>query len=245
MHRSPRLRPAARVLLALALTLTLGALLAGQGAASTKDAVAPPYDQSDSFWSWPGSVLLHVSESPAEATAGYVVSDPYYIDCPWACTRPYGVGSTVVLTAYPTNGFTFTSWSGDACAGQGNPCTLTMTANTIVTASFSGSYVPREVPTPAGGGPYSLTVRPALPWGVITSKPGGINCFDFSIGTCTASFPAGSHVLIAAGAGETPFLLSNWTSGLTVLGTSNPLDVTMNGNKSIQANYCFFLGCDF
>ncbi|MDX6515380.1 MAG: trimeric autotransporter adhesin [Gaiellaceae bacterium] len=240
MLRSPRLRPAARVLIVLALILALGALLAGQGAASTKDAVPPPYDQSDSFWSWPGSVLLHVSVSPAEATAGYVVSDPYYIDCPWACTRPYDAGSTVVLTAYPTNGFTFTSWSGDACAGQGNPCTLTMTANTLVTANFSGSYVPREVPsTPAGR--YTLTVHPTGdPWSSITSDIGGINCTDFGvIGTCSASYPAGTHVSLSAN----PFIIfsifGGWSGSAT--GSANPLDVTMNGNKYITAS--FFFGC--
>src|SRR5689334_11004991 len=78
MHGSTR-SAAARVLLALASILALTALVAGQGAAATRNDVPPPYDQSDNFWSWPGAVLLHVGVSPAEQSAGYVVSEPYYI----------------------------------------------------------------------------------------------------------------------------------------------------------------------
>jgi hypothetical protein len=243
MHRSTRLRRSARLLGALALLLTLSALLVGQGSASTLDAVAPPYDQSDAFWSWPGSVLLHVGVTPAEATAGYVVSDPYYIDCPWACTRPYDVGQTVVLTAFPTNGFTFTGWDGEACAGQGNPCTLTMTANTIVTAQFSGHYVPRETPPAASSG-STLTVAVnglLLTPGndVVTSSPPGINCSGLG-GTCSATFSKGANVsLQASGSGADVFL--GWSGAVS--GSANPVNVTMSGSKSVTAVFCFFLIC--
>ena len=57
---------------------------------------------------------------------GYVRSDPYLLDCPKACIRPFDQNREVKLTAYVTPGHTFTAWEG-ACAGQGNPCTLTVT----------------------------------------------------------------------------------------------------------------------
>ncbi|MCC8426433.1 ice-binding family protein [Mucilaginibacter sp. UR6-11] len=47
----------------------------------------------------------------------------------------YNSGSTVVLTATPNAGFTFSSWSGDA-AGGANPLTVVMNSNKNITANF-------------------------------------------------------------------------------------------------------------
>ncbi len=47
----------------------------------------------------------------------------------------YTSGSQVVLTAAPANGYQFTHWSGDA-SGSLNPLTVTMSANTSITANF-------------------------------------------------------------------------------------------------------------
>ena len=49
----------------------------------------------------------------------------------------YAAGEAVTLTAVPSGGSTFTGWSGGATGGA-NPTVVTMTANTTVTASFSG-----------------------------------------------------------------------------------------------------------
>lgn len=48
----------------------------------------------------------------------------------------YTSGSTVVLTATPAAGYTFSSWSGDA-TGSVNPLTVTMNANKNITANFT------------------------------------------------------------------------------------------------------------
>ena len=48
----------------------------------------------------------------------------------------YQPGSNVVLTALPAMGYQFSNWSG-AASGSTNPLTLTMNANTSVTANFS------------------------------------------------------------------------------------------------------------
>jgi len=51
----------------------------------------------------------------------------------------YDYGSIVNLTATPSVGYSFTSWSGDA-TGSSNPLTLTMTSNKNITANFTALY---------------------------------------------------------------------------------------------------------
>lgn len=110
----------------------------------------PPQTDGSTF-TWPGATRLIVNVEPWGG--GYVRSTPYRIDCPLACIRSFDPGRELTLTAYPTSGFTFESWT-DACAGQENPCTLT-TAGDVqgVTAVFSGSYVPPTPPSPPPSGP--------------------------------------------------------------------------------------------
>jgi uncharacterized repeat protein (TIGR02543 family) len=51
-------------------------------------------------------------------------------------TGPYHYGDVVQLTASPTIGWSFATWSGDA-SGTTNPTTVTMTSNKAVTAAFT------------------------------------------------------------------------------------------------------------
>jgi hypothetical protein len=67
---------------------------------------------------------------------GKVFSPTHAITCGSICSRAFGYGATVVLTAKPLAGSKFAGWSG-ACAGTGL-CKLTLTAtNTAVTARFN------------------------------------------------------------------------------------------------------------
>ena len=50
----------------------------------------------------------------------------------------YAGGTVVALTANPSAGYSFSSWSGDA-SGSDNPVTLTMNGNKTVTAHFTSS----------------------------------------------------------------------------------------------------------
>src|ERR1019366_2893636 len=67
--------------------------------------------------------------------AGTVTSNPSSINCGQTCTASFASGTSVTLTATPNTGFTFTGWSG-ACTGTGT-CSLTLTADTSVTATFN------------------------------------------------------------------------------------------------------------
>ena len=74
---------------------------------------------------------------------GSIESAPSLINCPLACIRPFDRGREVTLTAHPTSGFTFESWT-DACAGQSNPCKLTdFRRRTRHHRSLQRPYVPQ------------------------------------------------------------------------------------------------------
>jgi hypothetical protein len=71
--------------------------------------------------------------------AGRVVSDPAGIDVTSA-TAPaaavYDGGSLITLTAVPDAGSVFGGWTGGGCSGT-DPCTITLTTDTEVTATFA------------------------------------------------------------------------------------------------------------
>lgn len=58
------------------------------------------------------------------------------ISCGTDCTESYGAGTQVTLRAQPMWGATFAGWSGGGCSGTGD-CTLTLNADTTVTAAFT------------------------------------------------------------------------------------------------------------
>ncbi len=75
--------------------------------------------------------------------AGSVSSTPSAFTCGTSCSSASGQlleGSQVVLTASPVAGAVFSGWGG-ACSGTAPTCTLTMSADRTVTASFTGPTV--------------------------------------------------------------------------------------------------------
>jgi len=67
---------------------------------------------------------------------GTVTSSPAGINCGVDCSEPYDPNVMVTLTATPSANSVFSSWSG-ACAGQGNPCAITMNSAKAVSAAFA------------------------------------------------------------------------------------------------------------
>ena len=128
----------------------------------------------------------------------------------------YAAGTVVTLTATPAAGFQFSGWSGDL-SGSANPNTITMSANRTVTATF----------TPTGtGGPFTLSVS-VTGSGTVTRSPN------------QATYPAGTVVTLSATAGA-GFRFVNWSGDLA--GTANPATITMNGNRSVVANFAQVTG---
>lgn len=144
---------------------------------------------------------------------GRVTSSPAGIDCGSDCSGSYDEGTSVTLTAQPNASSLFTGWSG-ACTGIG-PCTMSVGANTSVSASFE-----------TGG--FSLTVtKSGSGKGRVTSDAFGIDCGD----RCSQVYEAGSTVLLSPQV-ATGSTFIGWQGACT--GTA-PCAVNLSTDTSVTA----------
>jgi hypothetical protein len=145
--------------------------------------------------------------------AGTIASSDADIKCGATCIHLYPKGSAVKLTATAGAGAAFTQWLG-ACAGQSNPCTVTVSRYTAVSADFSS--------------PVTVSVAGS---GTVTSNPTGINC---PAASCAATFPARSVVtLTATPAKEIAF--NGW--GGACSGTAATCSLTINAGNFATAQF--------
>jgi len=159
--------------------------------------------------------LYTLSVIRAGAGSGSVASSVAGINCGTDCTEEYRDGTTVTLTATPASGSVFTGWSG-ACAGQASTCSVALTSDQAVTATFAPLY--------------TLTVARAGTAGMVTSAPAGISC-----GTdCTESYVAGTSVTLSATPG-TGSAFASWSGACA--GQGNPCTVSVTADTSATATF--------
>lgn len=81
-----------------------------------------------------------VTLSVSRSNTGTVTASPagldHSLDCGNACSAKYNPNTVVTLTATPPLGKTFNSWGG-ACSGTATTCTITITKDTTVKATFN------------------------------------------------------------------------------------------------------------
>ncbi len=148
---------------------------------------------------------------------GKVTSSPAGIDCGLTCSFAFDKDANVSLTAAPDSGYTFDGWSG-ACTGTAG-CSVAMTANKNVTATF------KKIP-PAQ---FALTVTNGGN-GKVTSDPAGIDC-----GTdCTENFDEKTVATLTA-TPDSGFAFTGWTGG-GCTGTGTCV-VTMTAATSVTATF--------
>ena len=119
----------------------------------------------------------------------------------------YDSNSVVELTATPATGYTFTGWTGDA-SGTTNPISVTMNGSKSVTATFAIKTYALTVTAPTNG---TITKNPDQP------------AYDSNTVVEVTATPA------------TGYTFTGWTGAVS--GTTNPISVTMNGAKSVTANF--------
>ncbi len=168
--------------------------------------------------STPPPTTYTLSVTAPASGAGTITSSPSGINCPGTCSASFAQGTQVTLTASPATGYTFAGWSG-SCTGTGT-CTVTMTAAANVSATFNAQTANSAVLTVtlAGAGQ-----------GSVVSSPAGINC---TTGTCTASFPVGTQVMLT----ETPGANSGFTSWTGCTGTPT-CTFTLSAAQTVTATF--------
>jgi hypothetical protein len=225
----------------LALMCVVGGLAIVGGVPADTGALPAPL-QHDTYYTWPGAQLLQVTTVPWGG--GYVRNFPlYYVDCPFACIRPFDVGATVTLEAFPTPGHTFLGWQvadhgrpaqSGACPGTGG-CTLTIDQAKDVVALFT------EPIGASSGGPNKVTLTVHVTGsggaGSVTSSPSGIDCSNAgSIDvTCKAKFSKGTAVDLTATSNQGSSFVQ-WEQDCT--GTDpNSCSVTMKHDHTVTADF--------
>ena len=73
--------------------------------------------------------------------SGQVTSSPAGINCPGTCAYAYPAGTAITLTASPTVGSRFQSWTGQFCGGPGT-CQITLVEDMTVGADFESTTPP-------------------------------------------------------------------------------------------------------
>jgi hypothetical protein len=81
------------------------------------------------------------------AGAGHGTVSGSGISCPGNCSSGYADGTSVTLSAVAATGSTFAGWSG-GCSGTGS-CTVTISADQTITATFATATGPGRTPAPS------------------------------------------------------------------------------------------------
>jgi hypothetical protein len=162
---------------------------------------------------------------------GVVNANPPGIACGTDCSERYDVGTSVFLTATPGPGFQVAAWTGCDTV-NGNVCGVQMTSNRAVGVTFS-----------AGPGPFTFTVvvnkGPLSAGSVIAVQPPAnpINCRDASGPVCTATFAAGTVVVVRPSDTSIELGLFDGWSGCDSVGGLFACSVTMTNHRTVVAAF--------
>ncbi|MCG6553165.1 MAG: hypothetical protein L7F77_12650 [Candidatus Magnetominusculus sp. LBB02] len=133
-------------------------------------------------------------------------------------TATYTSGTQVIITAKPATGYTFAGWSGDgSCSGTSLTCTVTMSANRSVTASFSPTLTVTESGTVPSGTAITVSTG-ALSWSGTTG---------------TATYVLGTSVTLTAVTATGYYV--NW--GGACSGHSSTCTVTMSAATNVTVTF--------
>jgi len=213
----------------------------------------------NSLVSWGAAATYELDVTRAGSGGGSVASAPGTIACGDFCTGFFADPTTVVLTATPSAGSTFTGWSGSGCSGTGT-CTVTMLGDRTVTATFA-------LPPAGGGGgggggggssSLALTVSPpsqtvtsgsSASWTISITNTGGaylyaVGVHDAAVPGCgipssfadTASFMApGVTISYTCSVPGVTSSLTNTVVATATTGPGDALTQTVSASVTVQA----------
>jgi len=122
----------------------------------------------------------------------------------------YDSGTSVTATATAAAGYTFSGWSG-ACTGTSTTCTVKMSKDTTLTATFAKNAAPK----------YALTIT-APTGGTIIATPSA------------SSYDSGTAVKLVARP-DYGYKLTGWSGDCN--GSDSTCSLTMNAAHSVTANF--------
>ena len=140
---------------------------------------------------------LKVVIMPIEA--GSVTSDPYF--------STYSSGTNVTLTAIPSAGYLFSSWSGDTSSTE-STITITMDSNKNIITNFVEAYTLQAAARPANAGDVVLS-------------PGG------------GTYPSDTRVTLTVSLAAN-YRFASWSGDIG--GTNPVMIIIMDSNKSVTAH---------
>ncbi|MBI3329697.1 MAG: hypothetical protein HYZ81_23695 [Nitrospinae bacterium] len=161
--------------------------------------------------------LLTISKTGTGS--GRVTSNPPGIDCGSDCSEPYTTNTRVTLTATPAAGSIFAGWRGGGCPETG-PCTLTLTADIAVTATFNIQQFTLALSVEGAGS------------GTVASSPPGIVCGAGAY--CAGAYPPGTVMTLTA-APAAGSIFAGWSGG--VCAGTNPCTVTLTADAAVIATF--------
>ena len=125
----------------------------------------------------------------------------------------FNSGASVIVTAAPNTGFTFTNWTeGINIVSTSTDYIFTISGNRTLVAHFTA--------VPPSQFAVNLSSNPLLGG---TTAGGG-------------SFNSGASVIVTA-APNTGFTFTNWTEGVNIVSTSANYTFTISGNRTLVANF--------
>jgi hypothetical protein len=170
--------------------------------ASSEDSAATGIDgnQADNTAVEAGAAYVFTGLGPPPVTltvvkagsgSGTVTSAPAGIDCGPTCVADFPANSTVTLTGTPAPGSVLRELTGGGCTGA-EPCPVSLTAPTTVTATFAGDLVNVAVNRP------QYTAGTTLRVAVSVNNPGQPAIVNFLVGVL---LPDHETIVFITGAG--------------------------------------------
>jgi len=174
----------------------------------------------------------------AQSGTGMVTSSDNKINCGSICSATYTSGAQATLTATPSNGSTFSGWSG-ACLGTGT-CQVTIDAAKSVTATFQPPAVGVQVgrapgPSPSGDPVLAANLTARVGCGTIDHIQFGDPGRSFDNAQVTIMSPIGGPAGLTTGFTYTP------PAGTTSVALTIQR-VSPNGGATVSPIH-FFDGC--